>query len=150
MPETASEPAPPAPPPARFRLPAAYYASPERTPVFPRAVPYGCGAAAIAFLLVVFVAGALLSGDRGGRLMASLFGVMQSEIDGQFTKDVPPAQRAEFDAQFNELRTRLKTGRAKLATLQPFLEKMRNASIDEKITPEETKALIDALHEVNR
>jgi hypothetical protein len=148
MPDPA--PAPPPPSPLPFRLPAEYYAAPERSRVFPRAVPFGCGSAAAVFLVVLFVAGALFSGDRGGRLVSSLFAVMQSEVDGQFTKDVPAAQKAEFDAQFNELRHRLETGRAKLTTLQPFLEKMRDASMDEKITPEETKRLIDALHEVNR
>ncbi len=118
--------------------------------MFPRAVPFGCGSAAAVFLVVLFIAGALVSGDRGGRLMASLFAIMQSEIDGQFTKDVPAADKAEFDAQFNELRHRLETGRAKFKTLQPFLEKMRDASMDEKVTPDETKRLIAALHEVNR
>ncbi|HEY6137707.1 MAG TPA: hypothetical protein VI670_08085 [Thermoanaerobaculia bacterium] len=147
------EPAPaPEPPPASlpFRLPADYYASPERNRLFPRAVPFGCGSAAAVFLVVLFAAGALVSGDRGGRLMSGLFATMQREIDGQFAKDVPQAQKAEFDAQFNELRHRLETGRAKMTTLQPFLETMRDASMDEKITPEETKRLIDALHEVNR
>jgi len=151
MPEMAPESAPAPPPPSLpFRLPAEYYASPERTRVFARAVPFGCGSAAALFLVVLFVAGALFSGDRGGRLVSSLFAVMQSEIDGQFTKDVPAAQKAEFDTQFNELRHRLETGRAKLATLQPFLEKMRDASMDEKVTPEETRKLIEALRGVNR
>ena len=149
MPEPAPVPEPP-PPSLPFRLPADYYASPERNRVFPRVVPFGCGSAAAVFLIVLFAAGALVSGDRGGRLVARFFAMMQSEIDGQFTKDVPAAQRAEFDAQFNELRHRLETGRAKLTTLQPFLEKLRDASLDEKITPEETKKLIDGLHEVNR
>jgi hypothetical protein len=151
IPEAAPPPEPAAPPPSLpFPLPAEYYAVPERTRMFPRAVPFGCGSAAAVFLIVLFIAGALVSGDRGGRLMSKLFAVMQSEIDGQFTKDVPAADKAEFDAQFNELRHRLETGRAKFKTLQPFLEKMRDASMDEKITPEETKRLIAALHEVNR
>jgi len=143
MPELAPEPAPRTPPP--FRLPADHYASPERTPVFPRAVPFGCGAAAIVFVVAIFGFGA-----TADRFMPWLFGIMQSEIDGQFTKDVPAAQRAEFDAQFNELRARLKSGRANLQRLQPFLEKMRSAGMDEKITPEETKALIEALREANQ
>ena len=153
MDETIPEPAPapePPPPSLPFRLPADYYASPERTRVFPRAVPIGCGSAAALFLIVLFAAGALVSGDRGGRLMGSLFGMMQSEMDGQFTKDVPAADKAAFDAQFNELRHRVETGRAKLSTLQPLLEKMRDAGMDEKITPEETKRLIEALRGVNR
>ncbi|HKS23579.1 MAG TPA: hypothetical protein VJZ76_12320 [Thermoanaerobaculia bacterium] len=144
-------PAPEPPPPSLpFRLPADYYTSPERTRIFPRAVPIGCGSAAALFLVVLFAAGALVSGDRGGRLMGSLFAMMQSEMEGQFTKDVPAADKAEFDAQFHELRHRVETGRAKLSTLQPLLEKMRDASMDEKITPEETKRLIEALRGVNR
>ena len=144
MPDLAPEPpAQRTPPP--FRLPAEYYASPERTPVFPRAVPFGCGAAAIVFVIVIFAFGAMAD-----RFMPWLFGIMQSEIDGQFTSAVPAAQRAEFDAQFNELRARLESGRANLQRLQPFLEKMRNASMDEKITPQETKELIEALREANQ
>ncbi len=146
-PEIPLAPAPPPPPPVPrlpFRLPAEYYASPERNPVLPRAVPYGCGAAALVFLIALFVFGVLVD-----RFMPWLFGFMQSEIDGQFTKDVPAAQKAEFDAQFTELRARMKSRRVNLKRLQPFLEKMRNASIDERITPDETRTLIEALREVN-
>jgi hypothetical protein len=152
-PEIPLAPAPPPSPPAPrlpFRLPAEYYASPERNPVLPRAVPYGCGITALVFLATLFVFGWLVSGERGGRAMAALFGMMQSEIDGQFTKDVPAADRKEFDAQFDRLRERIAKRQAKLARLQPFLEKLRNASMDEKITPEETKALIEGLHQVNQ
>jgi len=152
MPDVAAAPEPPPPPAPRlpFRLPAEYYASPERVPLLPRAVPFGCGAAALAFLIVFAVAGAMVSGDRGGRLVGRLFGTMQSEADGQFTKDVPAAQRAEFDAQFNVLRARVTSGHAKLSRLQPFLEKLRDASMDERITPQETKTLIEALRAANK
>jgi hypothetical protein len=153
MPDSAAAPEPPPPPAPRlpFPLPAEYYASPERKPpIVPRALPFGCGAAALAFLIVFAVAGAMVSGDRGGRLVGRLFGTMQSEADGQFTKDVPAAQRAEFDAQFKELRARVTSGHAKLSRLQPFLEKLRDASMDERITPEETKTLIEALRAANK
>ncbi len=113
--------------------------------MFPRAVPFGCGSAAIVFVVALFAFGAMAD-----RFMPWLFGIMQSEIDGQFTSDVPAAQRAEFDAQFNELRARLKSGRANLQRLQPFLEKMRDASMDDKITPEETKAMIEAMRQANQ
>ena len=146
------EPAPaPEPPPASlpFRLPADYYSAPERNRVFARAVPFGCGSAAAVFLIVLFAAGPLVSGDRGGRLMSSLFAMMQSEIDGQFTKDVPAPQRAAFDKEFSTLIARLRQGKAKVAALRPFLEKMRDAGADDKITPEETKALTDDLRKIN-
>ena len=151
MPEMAApEPPPPPVPRLPFRLPAEYYAVPERAPVLPRAVPFGCGIAAVVFLAAMFVFGWLVAGERGGRAMAALFGMMQSEVDGQFTKDVPAADKKEFDVQFDRLRERIGKGQAKLARLQPFLEKLRNASMDEKITPEETKALIDGLRQINQ
>ena len=155
MPDLAAAPEPPPPPPPRprlpFPLPAEYYATPERKPaIVPRGVPMGCGGAALAFLVLFGVAGAMVSGERGGRLMAWFFATMQSEADGQFTKDVPAAQRKEFDAQFEQLRANVAARRVKLARLQPFLETLRNSSMDDKITPDETKALIDALRAVNK
>jgi hypothetical protein len=143
MPDAAAAPEPPPPPAPRlpFRLPADYYASPDAPPrVFPRAVPFGCGTAAIVFIVALFVAASMAD-----RFMPWLFGYMKSEVDGQFTKDVPAAQRAEFDKEFSDLIARLRTGKAKVAGLKPFLEKLRDASMDDKVTPEETKQLIDAL-----
>jgi len=68
MPQAAPAPEPPPPPAPRlpFRLPADYYASPEPPPrVFPRAVPFGCGMAAIVFIVVLFVAASMA--DQIGR-----------------------------------------------------------------------------------
>src|SRR5438046_9875238 len=148
MPDMAAPPESPSPPAPRlpFQLPAEYYAAPERRPpALPRAVPFGCGTAAIVVLIVFFVAG--MYSDR---FMPWLFGYLQSEMDGQFTKDVTAAQKAEFDAEFKELRAGLKSGRANLQRIQPLLKKITDATIDERITPEETKALTDAPREMNR
>jgi hypothetical protein len=148
MPDLAAPPEPPPPPAPRlpFELPAEYYASPERRrPALPHAVPFGCGTAAIVFLVVFFVAG--MYSDR---FMPWLFGYLHSEMDGQFTKEVTAAQKAEFDAQFKELRAGLESGRVKLQRIQPLLKKITDATIDERITPEETKTLTDALREMNR
>lgn len=156
MPDLTAAPEPPAPPPPPrprlpFPLPAEYYATPERKPaIVPRGVPIGCGTAALAFLVLFGVSGAMVSGERGGRLTAWLFTTMQSEADGQFTKDVPAEQRKEFDAQFQQLRDNVAAHRVKLARMQPFLERLRDASADDKITPDEAKALIDALRAVNK
>ena len=148
MPDMAAPPEPPPPPAPRlpFQLPAEYYASPERRPpALPRAVPFGCGTAAIVFLIVFFVAG--MYSDR---FMPWLFGYLQSEMDGQFTKDVTTAQKAEFDAQFKALRAGLKSGRASLKRIQPLLKKITDTTIDDRVTPEETKALIEALRQANQ
>jgi hypothetical protein len=147
MPDAAAPPEPPPPPAPRlpFRLPAEYYASPDAPArMFPRAVPFGCGAAAAVFLAVLFVGAAFAD-----RFMPSIFAYMQTEIDGQFTKEVPAAQKAAFDKEFSTLVERMRRGKAKVASLRPFLEKMRDAEADEKITPEETKSLTDALRQIN-
>src|SRR2546429_9974111 len=98
MPDMAAPPESPPPPAPRlpFQLPAEYYASPERRrPALPRAVPFGCGTAATAFLIVVFVAG--MYSDR---FMPWLFGYLQSEMDGQFTKKQTRAQKDTVNDQF--------------------------------------------------
>jgi hypothetical protein len=144
MPDPAAAPEPP-PPPRAPRVPAAYYASPALPPpVFPRGVVFGCGSASIVFLVVLFVCAAYAD-----RFMPAAFELMQSEIDGQFTKEVPAAQRAAFDKEFSTLIARMRQGKAKVAALRPFLEKMRDAGADEKFTPEETKALTDDLRKLN-
>lgn len=158
MGETPYEPPPlevPPPPPVRpalpFRLPAEYYSSPDRPPaIFPRAVPMGCGTASLVFLIVFFAGGAVISRGGGGVFMDSLFGKLQSEIDGEFTKDVPAAQRAEFDAQFNRLRARLKGQHADFKRLQPLLRKISETTGDSKVTPDEAKSLTDALRDANK
>jgi hypothetical protein len=140
----APEPPPPPAPRLPFRLPAEYYESPGRTPVIPRTVPFGCGAAAVVFLIALFIAGTFAD-----RFMPWIFGFMQNEIDGQFTKDVTAAQKAEFDAEFNTLRVRMKSGRANLKRLQPLLQKITETTSDDHVTPAETQTLIEALREAN-
>jgi hypothetical protein len=151
LPPPLEETPPPARPALPFRLPAEYYAAPERPPaIFPRAVPLGCGTASLVFLIVFFAGGAVVSRGGGGVFMDWLFGKMQSEIDGQFTKDVPAAQRAEFDARFHQLRARIKNQHADFKRLQPLLRKISETTGDNKVTPDEAKSLTDALRDANK
>ena len=142
---------PPPPPALPFRRPADYYAAPpgEAPPLFPRWVPFGCGAASLLAIVVLFIGGALAGGGKGGGIFATLFGTMQSEIHGMFTKDVTPAQKAAFDAEMNALRGNLGAGKVSIDRLQPLLRAIRDASVDNKVTPEETERLTRAAHEVN-
>jgi hypothetical protein len=152
-PEIPAAPEPPPPPPAArlpFRLPAEYYASMERVPVLPHALPYGCGTASIVFLVALFAGGVMVSRGGAGSLMDTLFGRLQSEIDGQFTKDVPAAEKAEFDAEFGRLRAGVKAHGANFTRIQPLLQKITETTGDDHVTPEETEALIEALREANR
>lgn len=129
-----------------FVRPAEYYETPERTRVLPKWLPMGCGIASIAFLIIIFITGAFLARGGSGRLLDKVFGQMQSEIDGQFTKDVSAAQRQAFDTEMNALRAQIRASRLNLDKMQPMLRTIREVSDDDKITPDEAKQLTEAVH----
>jgi hypothetical protein len=141
----------PEPRPLPFRRPADYYAAPpsDVRPLFPRWVPLGCGTASLIILAVLFGAGGFAASGKGSAIFAALFGTMQDEMHGMFTKDVTPADKAAFDAQMNALRGNLSHGKVSMDRLQPLLHAIRDASIDSKITPDEARKLTAAAHDVN-
>jgi hypothetical protein len=141
----------PDPRPLPFRRPADYYAAPlsDVRPIFPRWVPFGCGAASLLVMLVLFGAGAVAGSGKGGSIFAWMFATMQDEIRGTFTKEVSPAQKAAFDAEMKTLRGNLDKGTVSIDRLQPLLHAIRDASIDSKVTPEEAAQLTKAAHDVN-
>ena len=141
----------PEPRPLPFRRPADYYAAPpsEVRPIFPRWVPFGCGAASLLAIVVLFLAGAVAGSGKGGSIFAWMFATMQDEIHGIFTKEVTPVQKAAFDAEMKALRSNLDQGRVSIDRLQPLLRAIRDASIDSKVTPEEAAQLTKAAHDVN-
>src|SRR5437763_12118625 len=91
---------------APFRRPADYYSTPigDAKPLFPRWVPYGCGTAAIVFLIVVCAGGFFAVHGGMGQLLDMMFGSMQTEIDKMFTKEVSPAQKAAFEREMKTMR----------------------------------------------
>jgi len=135
-----------------FRRPADYYAAPasEVRPIFPSWVPYGCGAASLVVILILFIGGSLAAGAKGGSLFATLFGTMQDEMRGMFTKEVTAAQKNAFDAEMNALRANIASGKVSLDRLQPFLHSIRDASMDSKITADEATRLTESARAINR
>ena len=146
------EPSAPEPRPLPFRRPADYYAAPlsEVRPIFPRWVPFGCGTASLIVILVLLAAGTLAGSGKGGGIFASMFGMMQDEIHGMFTKEVTAAEKAAFDAEMKTLRQNLAGGKVSMDKLQPLLHEIREASMDSKVTPDEASKLTQAAHEINR
>lgn len=136
------------PPPSRW--PGEYYASPvtSRRPLFPRWVPFGCGAAAILALTILFIGGAIAGSGGAGMIFEMMFGAMQDEVDGMFTKDVQPAQKAAFDQEMKALRDRMKGPGVPLDRLQPLLRTIREASSDGHVTPQEADTLTSAVRAV--
>ncbi len=149
--------APPGPEPSQaaprvpFPRPADYYSAPVTArPVVAAWVPYGCGWAAIALLLIIFAAGAVLSHGGMGSLLDLFLGSIQGEVGQMFTKDVTPAEKTEFDAQMNSLREHVRQNKIPLERLQPLLRSVRDVSSDQHVTPAETEQLIHEIEAVNK
>jgi hypothetical protein len=130
-------------PTGNFRLPADYYSAPlsEVRPIFPRWVPYGCGSASAAFLVLLFASSALLSGARVGGMMDMVVGMSLGEVRGMFTPEVTAEQKAAFDREVEAMRGGLRSNKVPLAKVQPFLQAMQKAISDRKVTPQEVDSL---------
>ena len=139
-------------PVATSRWPGDYYSSPTAPlrRLFPRWVPFGCGTAAIVALVILFIGGAIAGSGGAGMVFEMVFGSMQDEIDGMFTKQVQPAQKAAFDGEMKALRERMKGSGVPVEKLQPLLRAIRDASSDGKVTPQEADALTGAVRAVTR
>ena len=140
---------PQAPATRSFRLPADYYSAPlsEVRPVFPRWVPYGCGAASAVFLVLLFASSALLSGARLGGAIDVVLGMSLGEVRGMFSADVTAAQKAAFEREVTAMRVAIRGNRVEISGVQPFLQAMQKAISDKKVTPAEVQALTSAAHE---
>ena len=126
-----------------FRVPADYYAAPlsEVRPIFPTWVPWGCGAAASLFLLILFVSGALLTGPRLNALIDLTLGMTLGELKGMYQKDVTDAQKTSFDAEVKRMRQNLTASKISAKDIQPFLQGVQKAVKDDKVTAAEVDQL---------
>jgi len=142
---------PPEPRALPFRRPADYYSAPlsEVRPIFPKAVPYGCGAVSIVAIVLLFIGGAIAGSGQGGLLFATLFGTMATEIKGMYAKDVTAAQKAALGAEIRTLQTNLEKGNVSMESLQPLLHAIRDASGDNIVTAKETESMTKVAHDVN-
>lgn len=148
-PQPAAAPTPPTPS-LPFRRPADFYAGvgPEPRPLFARWVPVGCGWAAVAFVILLFVAGTLA--PRAGWVLDKLFGKIGDDIVSHFQHDVTPAQKAAFAGEMKTLQASAAAGKLKLDRTQSFLRLATEVDGDEKIDHAEADKLIASVREVNR
>jgi hypothetical protein len=133
----------------RFVWPADYYSAPAAAPILPRWAPFGCGAAALVVLIIVFAGGAFLSSGGFLDLMDFVIGMTASEMKGHYAADVPSAQRKSLDDEVVLLRKNLREEKASVVQLQPFLERLQDASADKKITTQEVTLLQDIAKRIN-
>ena len=133
----------------RFERPADYYSGPVRSPVLPQWAPFGCGGLAVVVLIIVFAGGAFFSSGGFVDLMDFVIGMTASEMKGHYAADVPAEKRKVLDDEVVLLRKNLREEKVSMVQLQPFLERLGEASSDKKITVQEVALLQDIAKTVN-
>jgi hypothetical protein len=131
-------------PARRFVWPADYYSGPSPVAVLPRGVTFGCGAASIVVLLLIFAGGAFMGSGGLVQFMDFALGMSMGDVRGMYAAEVTAAQKQELETAIEQLRTGLREGKVSVAQLQPVLETMRKGISDRKLQPAEVQALTAA------
>ncbi len=124
-----------------FVWPATYYSSAASPRVLPAWAPYGCGAAAVLILVVVFVGGAWLSSGGFLQFMDLALGMSVGEMKGMFAADVPASRKESLDHEIEAMRKSLREERLALPGMKPFFESLNEAISDRKVTNAEASKL---------
>lgn len=132
-----------------FEVPALYYSSPAPRRIFPRGVTYGCGAAALLALIIVFIGGALASSGRLNELIDLTVGMSTGELKSMYAADVTPEQKKALDDEIAKMREKLRGGKVSIANMQPFLETLRTATSDRRVTAAEVASLESAARKIS-
>ena len=64
----------------------------------------GCGVSAAILVAVLFLGGALVARGGMGKIMDFALGMMQNEMVGMYSADVPPSERKSLEAEMDSLR----------------------------------------------
>jgi hypothetical protein len=132
-----------------FVRPADYYSSPTPVAVLPRGVTFGCAIASVVVLLIVFIAGALLSGGRFALGMDLVLGMSLGEMREMYAPDVTPQRKETVEAEIERMREHLRNGRVSVAGLQPFMEKLRVSISDSRVTAAEAGQLEETARKIS-
>lgn len=133
-----------------FQWPADYYSSGAPKPVLPQWAPFGCGAAAVVVLILVFATGALLSStDFLTDFMDFAIGMSISEMKGQYSADVSAGQKKSVDDEIQQMLKHLREKKISVQTMQPFLQRLREVTSDSKVTASEAASLQAVARKIN-
>jgi|SRR6185436_6574779 len=129
--------------------PCDYYssASPER--VLPAWAPYGCGAAAVLILILVFAGGAFLSRGGFAQAMDLVFGMTMGEMRGMYTAEVTPAQKKALEEEIETMRRLLREEKISVQSLQPVLKTIQKGTGDQKLSAHEVESIVAVTKKVN-
>jgi hypothetical protein len=136
--------------PRRISWPADYYSGPSPQAVLPRGVTYGCGAASVVVLILVFAGGAFLSSGGMVDFMDLVFGMTMGEIRGMYTNDVTEPQKKELEASIESLRKSVRERKVAVGKLDPVLQTMRKTMSDTKLNPAEVQQVTAAARKANQ
>lgn len=131
------------------RWPADYYSSGAPKPILPRWAPFGCGAAAVVVLILVFAGGALLSSEYFTDFMDLAIGMSVSEMKGQYAAEVSAGQKKALDEEIERMRKNLREQKISMQAIQPFLQRLRDVSADRKVTAAEATSLHAVARKIN-
>ncbi len=135
--------------PGHSSWPADYYSGPSPRAVLPRGVTYGCGAASLLVLVLIFAGGALLASGGMADFMDLVFGMTMGEMRGMYTKDVTEPQKKNLEAAIEALRKNVREHKASVSALDPVLQTMRKSMSDAKMTPAEVSQVSAAAQKAN-
>ena len=145
MPPSISDPSSePRIPVTRRLWPAEYYASATPAPVLPRWAAYGCGAAAVLVLIVVFAGGLWLNSGGFAQLMDFTFAMSLGEMRGMYTPEVTPEQKDAMEREIETMRANVREKGISAGAMQPVLQTIQKAIKDEKLTPAEVDEITAA------
>lgn len=137
------------PPKSGFQWPCEYYSSATPAPVLPQWAPFGCGAASVVVLILVFAGGALLSSDRFLDFMDFAIGMSVSEMKGQYAAEVSAEQKKALEAEIDAMRKNLRENAISMQDMQPFLRRLTEVTADRKVTPPEAGSLLGVARKIN-
>jgi DNA-binding protein H-NS len=116
----------------------------------PRWVSFGCGAASLVVLLIVFLGGAWLSSGGFSQFLDFAFGMSLGEMRGMYAAEVTDAQKKALESEVETMRAAVRSRELAPANLQTVLQTMQKAMGDDKLTPQEVTTITEAVRKVNR
>jgi len=133
----------------RVYRPADYYSGPSPERVLPQWASFGCGAASVVILVIVFAGGAYLAHGGFTDLMDMTFGMSMGELRGMYTKDVTATEKKSLDDEIETLRANLRGEKITVQSLQPLLKGIQKVSRDKKVDAREVEQLLAEAKKVN-
>ena len=101
-------------------------------------------------MLLLFVAGAIVSGPAIGQFLDFVMGITLGELRPMIAADVPASEKEEFEAEVSRMREGMRTGSVPVQQVQPFLNAMQKVVSDEKVTLQELESLTETARAAQR